>query len=101
MCYLRVEVPEMTTAATSAATIPARATLPLLVGLLALATPLVGQAKHGSFYHFNYYQVRPGAEKAYDSLLVNVVTPVFDEMVKSKTMVSYLLFTKRDGSGDG
>jgi hypothetical protein len=74
--------------------------LPLLVGLLALATPLVGQAKHGRFYHFNYYQVQPGAEKAYDSLLVNVVTPVFDEMVKRKTMVSYLLLTKSAGSGE-
>ncbi len=77
-----------------------RCTLPLLVGLLAVAAPLVGQAKHGSFYHFNYYQVRPGAEKAYDSLLVNVVTPVFDEMVKRKTMVSYLLLTKSAGSGE-
>ena len=74
--------------------------LPLLVGLLALAAPLVGQAKHGSFYHFNYYQVRAGAEKAYDSLLVNVVTPVFDEMVKRKAMVSYLLLTKSAGSGE-
>ena len=90
----------MTTAATTGATIPARATLPLLVGLLALATPLVGQAKHGPFYHFNYYQVRTGAEKACDSLLVNVVTPVFDEMVKRKAMVSYLLLTKTAGSGE-
>jgi len=91
----------MSSAATIAATVPSRArSLPLLVGLLALAAPLVGQAKHGSFYHFNYYQVRAGAEKAYDSLLVNVVTPVFDEMVKRKAMVSYRLLTKRAGSGE-
>jgi hypothetical protein len=77
-----------------------RCTLLILVGLLALATPLVAQAKHGPFYHFNYYQVRPGAEKAYDSVLVNVVTPVFDEMVKRKTMVSYLLLSKNAGSGE-
>ena len=77
-----------------------RRALPILVGVLALATPLVGQAKHGPFYHFNYYQVRPGAEKAYDSLLVNVVTPVFDEMVKRKAMASYLLLTKSAGSGE-
>ena len=77
-----------------------RCTLPLLVGLLALAAPLVGQAKPGPFYHINYYQARPGAEKAYDSLLVNVVTPVFDEMVKRKAMVSYLLLTKSAGSGE-
>src|SRR4029077_18504553 len=77
-----------------------RPALPILVGLLALAAPLVGQAKHGPFYHFNYYQVRPDAEKAYDSLLVNVVTPVFDEMVKRKAMMSYLLLAKSAGSGE-
>jgi hypothetical protein len=77
-----------------------RCALPMLVGLLGLATPLVGQAKQGPFYHINYYQVRPGAEKAYDSALVNVVTPVFDEMVKRKAMVSYLLLTKSAGSGE-
>jgi hypothetical protein len=77
-----------------------RCTLPVLVGLLAFATPLVGQAKHGTFYHVNYYQVRPADEKAYDSALVNVVTPVFDEMVKRKAMVSYLLLTKTAGSGE-
>ena len=77
-----------------------RCTLAILGGLLALARPLVGQAKHGPFYHVNYYQVRPGAEKAYDSALVNVVTPVFDEMVKRQAMVSYLLLTKSAGSGE-
>jgi len=77
-----------------------RCVLPILVGLLAFATPLVGQAKHGTFYHVNYYQVRPADEKAYDSALVNVVTPVFDEMVKRKAMVSYLLLTKTAGSGE-
>jgi len=79
---------------------PARCTLPLLVGLLALAAPLVGQARQGRFYHVNYYQVRPGEERAYDSALVNVVTPVFDELVKRKAVVSYLLLTKAAGSGD-
>src|SRR5712692_10349247 len=75
-------------------------TLAPLVGLFALATPLVGQAKPGPFYHVNYYQVRSGDEKAYDSALVNVLTPVFDEMVKRKAMVSYLLLTKTAGSGE-
>ena len=42
-------------------------TLAPLVGLFALATPLVGQAKPGPFYHVSYYQVRPGDEKAHDS----------------------------------
>jgi hypothetical protein len=79
---------------------PARRTLPVLVGLLALAAPLVGQARQGRFYHVNYYQVRPGEEKAYDSALVNVVTPVFDELVKRKAVVSYLLLTKAAGSGE-
>src|SRR5207244_7488411 len=76
-----------------------RRTLPILVGLLALAAPLVGQARRGHFYHVNYYQVRPGQEKAYDSALVDVVTPVFDELVKRKAVVSYLLLTKTAGSG--
>ena len=77
-----------------------RCTLPILVGLLALATPLVGQAKMGPFYHVNYYQVRLGEDKAYDSALVNVVSPVFDEMVKRQAMVSYLLLAKSAGSGE-
>src|SRR5213594_3598327 len=77
-----------------------RRTLPILVGLLTLAAPLVGQARHGHFYHVNYYQVRPGQEKAYDSALVDVVTPVFDELVKRKAVVSYLLLTKSAGSGE-
>jgi len=77
-----------------------RCTLPILVGLLALAAPLVGQARPGHFYHVNYYQVRPGQEKAYDSALVNVVTPVFDELVKRKAVVSYLLLTKIAGAGE-
>ena len=75
-------------------------TLPIVVGLLALAAPLGGQATRGPFYHVNYYQVGPGKEKAYDSALTNVVTPVFDEMVKRKAMVSYLLLTKTAGSGE-
>src|SRR6184192_3158188 len=77
-----------------------RRAVPILVGLLALAAPLVGQARSGHFYHVNYYQVRPGEEKAYDSALVNVVTPVLDELVKRKAMVSYLLLTKAAGSGE-
>jgi len=72
----------------------------IFVGLVALAPPLGGQAKQGPFYHVNYYQVRSGDEKAYDSALVNVLTPVFDEMVKRKAMVSYLLLTKTAGSGE-
>jgi hypothetical protein len=76
-----------------------RHSVPVLVGLLALAAPLVGQARHGHLYHVNYYQVQSGEEKAYDSALVHVVTPVFDEMVKRKAMVSYLLLTKTAGSG--
>jgi len=79
---------------------PARCPLPILFGLLALATPLFGQARPGHFYQVNYYQVRPGEEKAYDSALVNVVTPVFNEMVKRKAVVSYLLLTKIAGSGE-
>jgi hypothetical protein len=77
-----------------------RCPLPILFGLLALAAPLFGQARPGHFYHVNYYQVRPGEEKAYDSALVNVVTPVFNELVKRKAVASYLLLTKIAGSGE-
>ena len=81
---------------------PARCSLPILIGLIALAAPapIFGQAKPGHFYHINYYQVRPGEEKAYDSALAAIVRPVFDEMVKRKAMVSYLLLSKIAGSGE-
>ncbi len=46
------------------------------------------------------FVLRPGQEKAYDSALVDVVTPVFDELVKRKAVVSYLLLTKIAGSGE-
>jgi hypothetical protein len=75
--------------------------IPVLLGfLLALAAPLVSQGTRGHFYHVNYYQVQPGREKAYDSALAHVVSPVFDEMVHRKAVVSYLLLTKVAGSGD-
>ena len=73
----------------------------LLVGLFfALATPIAAQGTPGHLYHVNYYQVRPGQEKAYDSALAKVVSPVLDEMVKRKAAVSYLLLTKVAGSGE-
>lgn len=77
------------------------ATHKLLVGfLLAITTPLVGQGTPGHEYHVNYYQVRPGQENAYDSALTKVYIPVFDEMVKRKAAVSYLLLRKVAGSGE-
>lgn len=79
---------------------PAGRFLPVLVGLVALAAPLVSQARPGHFYHVNYYQVRPGEEHTYDSALVNVVTPVFNELMKRKAIVSYLLLSKVAGSGE-
>ena len=75
--------------------------IPIVVGLFfALAAPLAGQGTPGHFYHVNYYQVRPGQEKAYDSVLAHVVSPVLKEMVKRKAAVSYLLLTKVAGSGE-
>src|SRR2546425_4776668 len=80
--------------------VPSQAS-PILVGILfALVTPLIGQGTPGHFYHVNYYQVQQGQEKAYDSALAHVVSPVFDEMVKRKAAVSYLLLKKVAGSGD-
>jgi hypothetical protein len=89
-----------TTVVLAHGTRPARRPLLILFGLLALAAPLSGQARPGHFYHINYYQVRPGEEKAYDSALANVATPVFEELVKRKAVVSYLLLTKLAGSGE-
>ncbi len=75
--------------------------VPMLVGLVfALPVPLAGQGTPGHFYHINYYQVRPGQEKAYDSALVHFVIPVLDEMVKRKAAVSYLLLKKLLGDGE-
>ena len=75
--------------------------IPMLPGFLfALATQLAGQGTPGHSYQVNFYQVRPGQERAYDSALAHVVSPVFDEMVKRKTVVAYLLLTKVAGSGD-
>ena len=71
-----------------------------LIVLAMLTAPLAGQTKPSHFYHVGYYQVLPGEEKAYDSALVNVATPVFDELVKRKAIVSYLLLTKVAGSGE-
>ncbi|HEV2751582.1 MAG TPA: hypothetical protein VGV12_13755 [Gemmatimonadales bacterium] len=75
--------------------------IPILVGLFcALGAPLAGQGTPGHFYHVNYNQVRAGQEKAYDSALTHVIIPVFDEMVKRKAAVSYLLLEKVAGSGE-
>ena len=81
--------------------LPASHTIPLLVGLfLAPAAPLAAQGTPGHSYHVNYYQVRPGQEQAYDSALAHVISPVLDEMVKRKAVVSYLLLTKVAGAGE-
>jgi hypothetical protein len=65
-----------------------------------LAAPVAAQGAAGHFYQVNYYQVRSGQEKAYDSALTHVVAPVLTELVKRKGAVSYLLLTKVAGSGD-
>src|SRR2546430_5412046 len=71
-----------------------RRTLPILVGLLTLAAPLVGQARHGHFYHVNYYQVRPGQEKAYDSALVRSEEHT-SELQSQSNLVCRLLLEKK------
>ena len=75
--------------------------VPILVALcFVLGAPLTSQGTPGHFYHVNYNQVRAGQENAYDSALTHVIIPVFDEMVKRKAAVSYLLLKKVAGSGE-
>jgi len=65
-----------------------------------LRSPPRSSVRRNRVPSINYHQVRPGDEKAHDSALVNVLTPLFNEMVKRKAMVSYLLLTKTAGSGE-
>ncbi len=77
-----------------------RCALPTVLGLLTLAAPLASQAKPGHVYGISYYQALPGKGAAYNKALTEVVFPVLDEMVKRKTLVSYLSLNQVAGSGE-
>jgi hypothetical protein len=77
-----------------------RCNLPTLIALLTLATPLAGQAKPGHVYVVGYYQVVPGKAQDYSKAIADVSIPVFEELVKRKTVVSYLFLAQSAGTGE-
>lgn len=75
-------------------------TLLPLTALLGFTAPLAGQAKPGHVYVVGYYQVLPGKAQAYSKAIADVSTPVFDELVKRKVVVSYLFIAQNAGAGE-
>ncbi len=74
--------------------------LPTLIALITLAAPLAGQAKPGHVYRLFYYEVLPGKGQAYNKMLADVATPVLDEMVRRKVIVSHLILDQSTGAGE-
>jgi len=77
-----------------------RRDLPWLLALLTLAAPLPGQTRPGHVYGLSYFQALPGKGDAYNKALSDVSLPIFDEMVKRKTMVSYVALNQVSGAGE-
>ena len=77
-----------------------RCALPTLICLLTLAIPLAAQTKPGHVYGVSYFQYLPGKGDAYNKALSEVSFPVFDEMVKRKTIVSYTALNQVSGAGE-
>jgi len=77
-----------------------RCALPILVGLLTFATPLAGQTRPGHVYDLSYFQALPGKGDAYNKGLSEVSFQVLDEMVKRKTLVSYVALNQVSGTGE-
>jgi hypothetical protein len=77
-----------------------RCALLTLVGLLTVAAPLAGQMRPGHVYAISYYQTLPGKGGAYSKSLGEVVLPVLEELVKRKTIVSYVALEQVTGAGE-
>ncbi len=77
-----------------------RRNLPTLLALLTLAAPLPGQTRPGHVYGISYFEALPGKGDAYNKALADVSLPVFDEMVKRKTIVSYVALNQVSGAGE-
>src|SRR5207244_11057094 len=77
-----------------------RCALPILVGLLTFATPLGAQTRPGHVYDLSYFQALPGKGDAYNKGLSEVSFQVLDEMVKRKTLVSYVALNQVSGTGE-
>src|SRR3977135_3920829 len=77
-----------------------RCTLPALLTVLALATPLAGQAAPGHVYWVGFYQALPGKGPAYNRALSDIADPVLDELVRRKQMVSHVQLAQYTGAGE-
>ncbi len=77
-----------------------RCNLPVLIGLLTLATPFAAQTRPGHVYDLSYFQALPGKGDAYNKALTEVSFPVLDEMVRRKTLVSYVALNQVSGTGE-
>ena len=77
-----------------------RRDLPTLLALLTLAAPLASQTRPGHVYYVSYFQALPGKAGAYNKGVAQVTLPVFDEMVKRKTIVSYVALNQVAGAGE-
>jgi hypothetical protein len=77
-----------------------RCTLPSLLTLITLATPLPGQAAPGHVYWVGFYQALPGKAAAYNKALTDVADPVLDELVRRRLMVSHVQLAQYTGAGE-
>src|SRR5438552_12077599 len=77
-----------------------RCNLPVLIGLLTVVTPLGAQTRPGHVYDLSYFQALPGKGDAYNKGLSEVSFQVLDEMVKRKTLVSYVALNQVSGTGE-
>src|SRR5256886_17060077 len=75
-------------------------TLPVLLAIITLATPLAGQAPPGHVYWTGFYQALPGKAAAYNKALTDIADPVLDELVRRKLMVSHVQLAQYSGAGD-
>ena len=77
-----------------------RCPLPTLLTIIALATPLAGQAAAGHIYWVGFYQALPGKAAAYNKALSDIADPVLDELVRRKQMVSHVQLAQYTGAGE-
>lgn len=70
------------------------------VSLLALtAVPLSGQATPGHVYWVGFFQALPGQSTAYNRALTKIASPVLDELVRRRHMVSHVLLVQNPSVG--
>jgi len=77
-----------------------RRTLPSLLTLITLATPVAGLAFPCHVYWVGFYQALPGKAAAYNKALTDVADPVLDELVRRKLMVSHVQLAQYTGAGE-